>query len=147
MKAVLLLLLCISAAAYAEVYKWVDKNGKVHYGDRPTSSQATEIKIKPPSSPSGASKETRENQKAIDDWLNARDVDREENKKKEAILKQERAIQKQKCDELKIDLADMEKGGVVWYDLDETGKRRFYSDKEIALKIENLRKTIKRNCR
>jgi len=147
MKTILLLLLCISTTTYAEVYKWVDKDGKTHYGDRPSSSQAKEIKIQEPSSPSGPSKETRQNQKAIDDWLKARDIDREENNKKEAVLKQERARQKQACNELKIELADMEKGGVVWYDIDDKGQRRFYSDKEIAQQIEELRKTIKHNCR
>jgi len=27
--------LCISAAAHAQVYKWTDSTGKLHYGDRP----------------------------------------------------------------------------------------------------------------
>jgi len=147
MKYLMLLLLCIFSASHAGVYKWTDKNGKVHYGDRPNSNQATEVTIKPSSSPNGAPKETIDNQKAIDNWLKARDVDRQENKKKEAERAKEKAIQKQKCNELRTELADLEKGGVVWYDLDETGKRRFYSDKEIAQKIEAFRKTIKRNCR
>lgn len=31
----LIALFCAGAAQAAEVYKWVDKDGKVHYGDRP----------------------------------------------------------------------------------------------------------------
>lgn len=30
----LLLLLILAAPAHAEIYKWVDENGKVHFGDR-----------------------------------------------------------------------------------------------------------------
>ncbi len=38
-------LFCLSNAN-AEVYKWIDENGKVVYGDKPTSSDASKIKIK-----------------------------------------------------------------------------------------------------
>jgi len=32
--------------AYSEVYKWIDEDGKVVYGDKPVSSNAVRIKIK-----------------------------------------------------------------------------------------------------
>lgn len=35
MKILLPLLLALSAPAYAEIYKWTDANGLVHYADRP----------------------------------------------------------------------------------------------------------------
>jgi hypothetical protein len=146
MKYALFLLACLSMSAYAEVYKWVDADGKVHYGDRPNSGSAQEIKIKPAPSVSGGSKHTIENQKAIDSWLKARGVERQNSKKKEAALKKEKAIQKRKCAKLKNELSDLERGGVVWYELDQAGKRRYYSEKEIASDIEDLKKIIKRNC-
>ncbi|MBL1141535.1 MAG: DUF4124 domain-containing protein [Proteobacteria bacterium] len=31
----LVLILLISNVSYAEVYKWVDENGKIHFGDKP----------------------------------------------------------------------------------------------------------------
>ena len=133
-------------SAYAGVYKWVDADGKVHYGDRPNSGSAKEIKVKPAPSPSTGSKHTIENQKAIDSWLKARDIERRNNKKREAALKKERAKQQRKCAKLKNELSDLERGGVVWYKLDETGKRHYYSEKEIASDIEDLKKIIKRNC-
>ena len=40
-KIILLLGLIASVAAHAGVYKWVDENGKVHYGDSPQASQPT----------------------------------------------------------------------------------------------------------
>jgi hypothetical protein len=146
MKYLLFLLMCLSVSAYAEVYKWVDADGKVHYGDRPNSGSAQEVKIESAPSPTGGSKDTLKNQKDIDSWLKARDAERRDNKKKQAALKKEQAMLKQKCVALKNELSDLEHGGVVWYELDQTGKRRYYSDKEIALEIEALKKTIKRNC-
>jgi len=44
MKARLLLLaLLFAATAYAQTYRWVDKDGKVHYGDRPPASAAGQV--------------------------------------------------------------------------------------------------------
>lgn len=40
-------LLLISAAASAEMYRWVDSAGKVHYSDRPTQG-STEVKVRVP---------------------------------------------------------------------------------------------------
>jgi len=147
MKYALILFTCLSVSAYAEVYKWVDADGKVHYGDRPNSSGAREIKVETAPSPSAGSKDTINNQKAIDSWLKAREVERQQNKKKQAELRKEQAVQKRQCAELRNELSDLERGGVVWYDLDETGKRRYYSDKEIAAEIVDRKKIFKQNCR
>lgn len=44
MKARLLLLaLLFATTAYAQTYRWVDKDGKVHYGDRPPASAAGQV--------------------------------------------------------------------------------------------------------
>jgi len=41
-------LLFIASFAQAEVFKWVDKNGQVHYSDKKPENQSTEeIKIRP----------------------------------------------------------------------------------------------------
>ena len=43
-----------SSATYAEIYKWVDENGKVHFGDAPPSSkEAQSVNLKPVNSFSG----------------------------------------------------------------------------------------------
>src|SRR5687768_6800087 len=35
-----------TAAQAAEVYKWTDKDGRVHYGDRPKSMEAQEVELR-----------------------------------------------------------------------------------------------------
>lgn len=42
----LFLLLFFSGIASAEVYKWTDENGRVHFGDRPSSENAQTVQIK-----------------------------------------------------------------------------------------------------
>jgi hypothetical protein len=46
---VLSLLLACAVASAAEVYKWKDKDGRVHYGDKPKSGQAEALDIEPSS--------------------------------------------------------------------------------------------------
>jgi Domain of unknown function (DUF4124) len=49
-------LLAVSSPAVAQVYKWTDENGKVHYGDKPQGAKAATT-IAPPASgaqPAGA---------------------------------------------------------------------------------------------
>ena len=36
----------LSGAAHAEIFKWVDANGKVHFSDRKISSQAQKVNVK-----------------------------------------------------------------------------------------------------
>lgn len=46
----LLLALCCGPAAAVEVYKWVDQNGVVHYGDKPKhGAEALDVRQPPPS--------------------------------------------------------------------------------------------------
>ena len=40
-------LLSGASTATAEVYKWVDEDGRVHFGDRPQAEDAEAIELKP----------------------------------------------------------------------------------------------------
>jgi len=52
----LLLALCVSPSADAEIYKWVDENGGVHFSDaKPAGKQARELRIKSTPAPTSAS--------------------------------------------------------------------------------------------
>jgi hypothetical protein len=56
------LLLACTVASAAEVYKWKDKDGRVHYGDRPK--QGAQSVIVTPSSGSGVPSEAEGNRQA-----------------------------------------------------------------------------------
>lgn len=52
----LLLALCVGQPASAEIYKWVDEDGGVHFGDaKPAGKQARELRIKSTPAPTSAS--------------------------------------------------------------------------------------------
>jgi hypothetical protein len=86
MKGVLLVLslLLISAAVSAEVYKWVDDKGEVHYGDRPKGDQDAPISIDTSSASKADAQESEKakTQKLIDAMDKSRKEQAKLNKKK-----------------------------------------------------------------
>src|SRR5438132_1169681 len=54
--ATFLLLLALVAPAHSQMYKWIDKDGKVHYSDNPPAGQALAPAAKPSSSRSPSAK-------------------------------------------------------------------------------------------
>ena len=120
MKNIIFLLgLIVSISAHAGVYKWVDENGKVHYGDQPKASQPTvEMNID----------DTTPAPSFSDDNLS-----REE--------KRERLLQAMEEDRLHYERANS------LYRLDKDGNRVYMSDGERASATKNLRAKINKYCR
>jgi len=144
----LLLILIIFATnpAQAAVYKWVDEEGKVHFGDRPTSSQAEQIKLKKgPKSPNTPAPATQQRHVTQQRMLDMYQQERE--KKKAAKKKQEEEAAKmaQECADARDHLRQSE--GARLYENLPNGERRFFSDEERERKLSNLRAYIKRNCK
>ena len=145
----LLLLIFISQTVTAEIYKWVDGNGKVHFGDRPGNSNAVEInveegKVKKIINTEGGETLTRDEKRQR--ILDAMNEDREERDK----LKEEESLQRKnkkiKCAQLRDTLRNIERAAGV-YNLDENGKRVFLSKKGRGNSERSLKKAIDRNCR
>ena len=59
---VLSMLLACAVASAGEVYKWKDKDGRVHYGDKPKSGQAEAIEVDPKSGTGEPSEAAAESQ-------------------------------------------------------------------------------------
>lgn len=146
----LLFLLCVltSFGVNAEIYKWTDEYGQVHYGDKPAKEQSQVIDI--PHQKERSKEQIELDQQRLENmkrWSGARQKERELKFQQETRLKQEKEIERQKCDQLKDELRDKERGGIVWYDLDEKGERRYLSDDEIDNYLEDLREAIRIGCR
>lgn len=145
---ILLLILLTPCTALGEIYKWVDNNGQTHYGEKSENPSSKKIIIpeqkKNPKKVTASEKQRLENVKK---WVDARQQEREKEKQKKQELRKKRNARKKKCTELKLELNDLEQGGVLWYRLDEQGKRQFYSDDEMNTRKEGLRETLKKNCK
>lgn len=133
------------SGVHAEVYKWVDESGAVHYGDKPTSG-SQEVQVQQQEKPSAAMKETTETRdekrQRIADML---EEDRIDKNKKEEKKKYERERKKRECNRLKDHQRHVENAGGL-YKLDKDGNRVFMSKEQRDKSEQALRKRIQKNC-
>ena len=145
---VLMLLPCMVSA---EIYKWVDKDGNVHFGDRSNHSDAVELNIKGQadkrmnadknSDEEGLTRE--EKRQRILDVMNEDREERDRLKEEEREQKKNKKIQ---CARLKDKLRNVKRATGL-YNLDESGNRVFLSNKDRSKSENSLRKAIDKNCR
>lgn len=144
----LLILLMLFPSVQAKVYKWVDKNGKVHYSDKPFNEQSQEIEIKSDISPEKQrAAQARANQliQQQNRLLTEQRETQAEHLKKQ---KQENAKKKKlniACINAKESLRVLKMQRPV-YHVDDKGERQFISDEKRKEGIAELNANIARHC-
>lgn len=141
---VLLVSSTIGFEASAEIYRWVDENGKIQFSDRPvkgTKPNTVDVDTSKNSYGGGAVLNRQR------DLLN-RYVDQDKQLKKSKWQAQRDKEKKEKlvaaCLQAKDKLANFERG--VIYTLNDKGERVYYSEEQRTQRIESFRKTISENC-
>jgi hypothetical protein len=134
-----LLLALAAATASAQVFKWVDENGRVHYGEKPPPG-ATANAVKPPAEVPNAPAQPR-NLQSQELEFRGRQIKKREDEARQA---QETANREAYCDNAKERLANAEQA--VLYRR-EKGERVFLSDTEQKAEIESRRAAVTRYCR
>ena len=135
-------LFCVCNAS-AEVYKWIDENGKIVYGDKPISSDANKIKIKktPVQDPVVQQRNERQN-KLLDVMKQERD-ERDALKKEE---KEEKDKQKKMCEDARKDLKKTKEASFLYEKTDDPKNPRIWTDEERKAEEMRIEKYIKKNC-
>lgn len=129
----------------AEVYKWVDDQGRVHFSDRPVDTDSTAVKIKEgdaPRVPAGQEERQQKMQRMLDVYAEERA------EKQEAMQKQKAEGQrrKQNCVQAKDRYnSHLRASGI--YNLGNEGKREYLSEAERAQHMKRLKAEIARWCR
>jgi hypothetical protein len=136
----------LTLAAPAEIYKWVDDEGKVHYGEKPpntTTDKAVEtIKIKDDVG-------TSDNQRARDAYKKkseSLDENRKKRKKEKLAEKKKadkQAEKKKTCEQVKKLLAGYQMPRVALVDGDEY---TWLDEKQKQVKIKEAKTLIKKVC-
>jgi hypothetical protein len=139
---IIFFLFCVSYAN-AEVYKWIDENGKVVYGDKPTSSDADKIKIKtfPVQDPVVQQRNEKQNKllDVIEEEREQRDVSRKEEKQK-------KDKQKKMCEEARKELKRTKEASYLYEKTDDPKNPRIWTDEERKAEEMRIGKYIKKNC-
>lgn len=131
------------ATTYAEIYKWVDEQGKVHYGDKAINN-STEMDVNISKKGHIKIKNSREvkRQKLLESYA---DDDDRETKEKEKLKKKKKKHERN-CVYSKDRLRQYERASSL-YNLDKDGKRITVSKEERIRKTNDLRKKINKYCK
>lgn len=130
-------LILTSATAIAEIYKWTDETGKVHYGDRKPENRAAEkvnVRVRVPSSPAvmapaTATAESPDNAKAEDD---------------SQISGLTQAQRQSNCEIAQDNLKTIQNSDRIR--IEENGERRYLTPEEIEAKRAEMQKVAAENC-
>ena len=135
--------LLVATGAHAQVYKWVDEKGQVHYDDRPPEGKdpkdAKKMAAPPPSAPSAKPAGADWKQKDIE--FRQRQVVRDQ---AYAADEKKRAQREKACADAREDLDYNDKRGRFY--TEENGEKRFRTDAEQAAVVEAARRKVKELC-
>ena len=141
----LLILIMLPLPGGAEIYKWIDANGRVHYDDKPpVSGQKKLMDINEQSNTVKAISDDRAEKRRK--LLNAIDEDRQLKKDEEAKAKKKKTKLIKQCHNAKDSLKSYQRSSSV-YDLDKDGNRVTLPGSVRDKIIANLKKKIAENCK
>lgn len=146
----LAMLICTPVTAQAEVYKWIDAEGNVHYGDEPPSESIPEFRVKPPpvvtddrifsDTPTG--EQRRDGQRRLPDSFEA---DRRDRWQAAGERKQRAARQEKNCNTARARLRSAREASLI-FDYDQQGNRIFYDQARREKYLRRLRKDVSQWC-
>ncbi len=142
------LLLLGGSLAHADVYKWVDEHGRVHYGDRPASKQtADRIEINTDSDATvetdpGSDAERKLKQQRL---LQLFAEKREQKKKAEIDKKNEKITRQNECNKLIAYEKQILNSGYL-YEEDERGNQTILTTEEFEQHLAETREHITAYC-
>lgn len=152
----MVLLMMFGINAYAEINKWVDENGRVHYSDQPPPVSIKTRKLRASSGSMGspeASGETASSEPAAPKTIAEREAElrKAQQAKKEAADKaaKEQADEeasKDYCDQAKLSLKALQEGMRI-SQIDATGERSYLDDEQRQQRIAKTQQDISRHCK
>jgi hypothetical protein len=138
--AIIFLVLGLSLTAYADIWKWVDEQGNVHYGDRPAPEYALKAELvnyaagKRSAGTSGDSRTATSRGKDIDPDETGDEARARENAQA-YYCEQARDIYRSYVDAPRL------------YRTGEDGQRQYLSDEEAAAALANARASVDEWCK
>ena len=142
-----MLLAIAGSAAAAKVYKWVDENGDVHFGDRPTrnNAQELEIKVQEPVAPAAVPGQPPPRNQVRTNISDVMEEERLRRRKAREQEKEARESRQRNCVLARDKLRSYQESDYL-YDIDSEGKRRVLSKAERAAAERDARDDVTRFC-
>ncbi|WP_070885602.1 DUF4124 domain-containing protein [Pseudomonas argentinensis] len=118
-------LLLLPHLAFGQVYRWVDEQGRVHYGQQPQGANAQAVEVRPQVVERDAATQAREQR--AERYFQAR---RDEQAQAAQARREQQAQLARECAQLRAALASMPEGR-RYYQPVANGERHYYSDQEL----------------
>lgn len=135
--------LSLSASASAEIYKWTDGQGRLHYSDQPPTLEAQTINA--PSS-GQATEAAAQALHASEQAFRKRQQDTEAARTRAETETRQARINQEKCEKARANLSSLQDAPRI-YTRTAQGQRAYLSDSERAQALRATRKTLAENCR
>lgn len=137
-----------TAGAQADIYRWKDNQGQMHYTENPpppgNKDRGTVIRTTGPAT--GAQEQAQKRSESVAERLKTFRDNRAEKQKKESERKTETERLAQNCDAAKSNLAKLENRRLRRL-TDNEGNVTVLTEEERQKKIEEARKVVRENCK
>jgi len=137
------LLLCGGASAQAEIYRWVDNSGQVHYADRQQGAKSRPIK--PYSTPDATQPAPQQRMEKTRRLLNAYRLERQQKREQKAEQKAEKEKRIKNCNRARDDVRRYNAYRRI-YNLDQDGNRVYLSDQERVSLLQRSQEKVAQWC-
>ena len=145
------LLMSVAVTVSAEMYRWVDENGRVHYSDSPPPPNAMvekEIKSAPRPDAKPAKAEPAQAQKSYVEQeaeFRKRQVEKAEQEAAAQKAQQVAEAKKHNCEQARSQLTTLKTGGRIAR-TNSQGEREYIDDSQITQEIANAEKAVASWC-
>jgi len=127
----------------AEIYKWVDENGRVHFGDKPSADDAVKVIIKKVPAKDVILEQHREKQRRL---LDIYDEERKEKQQNQAKILAEIKKREAKCTKAKAYLEATINASYLYNKTDDAFNPRILTDAERAIATAKAEQHVKYWC-
>jgi Domain of unknown function (DUF4124) len=144
---VLVVSLLFATAAAGQQYKWVDKDGKVRYGDVPPPGVNASV-LRPPATGSAAPAQAKDAAKALppEQAFRKRQEDVLTEREMQAKAEQDAQVKRENCSRAQDALRTLESGQRISR-TDSKGERYFLDDAQIAQETAKARESVGQWCK
>lgn len=146
---VVLVLVCTaSSGAEGGFYRWLDDQGRVHFGDRPPAGQGEALSLpadKAPPVKIDQRQRDAERRKARQRLLEVYEEERRAGELARRQAQQQAVKRQQRCLQARRKVSTYERSQAL-YDRQPDGSRRYLSGPERRAEIENARQAVQRWC-
>ena len=140
-----LFLLALSSLCFAEIHRWVDAEGKVHYSDQPPIAKPKEEKTIKTPRPGASSQPGSKSLEEQDLEFRQRHAKAEEEQKKQEQEAAQEKERKENCQRAKDQLKNLQTGGRTMK-LNPNGERVYLNEEEVKEEIIKTQKAADNWC-